>query len=80
MDIDEQKEICQYCKNEINKNNLYNYYGIICNLSTDYFIDIIRKKPRKKRMISRRILTCKHKIHFDCFFKFYYLNIIFKSV
>ena len=69
MDIDEQKEICQYCKNEINKNNLYNYYGIICNLSTDYFIDIIRKKPRKKRMISRRILTCKHKIHFDCFFK-----------
>ena len=70
MDIEEErKEICQYCKKEIDNNNLYNYYGMLCNLSSDYFIDIIRKKPQKEKIKSRRFLTCKHKIHFDCYFK-----------
>ena len=67
--IEESEELCQFCKKEIDNNNLFNYYGLICNLSTDYFIDLLRKKPKNKRIKSRRILTCKHKIHFDCFFK-----------
>ena len=70
MDIEEEpKEICQYCKKEIDNNNLYNYYGLLINISCDYFIDLIRKKPEKERKKSRRFLPCKHKIHFDCYFK-----------
>ena len=69
MDIEKQKEICQYCKKELDNNNLYNYYGLICNLSSDFFIDLIRKTPQNQKNKSRRFLTCKHRIHFDCFFK-----------
>ena len=70
MDLEEEpKEICQYCKKEIDNNNLYNCYGLICNLSSDYFMDLIRKKPQKERIKSRRFLPCKHNIHLDCYFK-----------
>ena len=65
---EEIKEICQYCKKEL-ENNLNNYYGIICNLISDYFIDLLKQTPQNARSNSRRFLTCKHKIHFNCFFK-----------
>ena len=65
---EEIKEICQYCKKELDI-NLNNFYGIICNLTSDYFIDLLKQTPQKDRSNSRRFLTCKHKIHFNCFFK-----------
>ena len=62
----EIEEICIYCRQSLN-NDINNYHGKICYLFRDNFIDILKaENPRKK---STRIVTCNHKIHFDCYTK-----------
>ena len=63
------EEICVYCRQPLN-NEISNYYGDICYLIRDFFIDIIKKKEKNKRLKSSRIVTCNHKIHFDCYIKY----------
>ena len=71
MEIEEEiKEICHYCKKEL-ENDLCNYNGIICNLTSDYFINLLSPKFLKEKIKSRRFFTCKHKIHFNCFFQLF---------
>ena len=68
MKVEEEiKEICQYCKKELD-NNLNNFYGIICKLLSDYFIDALKRK-KEDRIKSRRFLSCRHKIHINCYFQ-----------
>ena len=65
----EIEEICIYCRQPLNY-DLNNYNGKICYLIRDYFIDILRNKEQKLRKKSTRIVTCNHKIHFNCYSKF----------
>ena len=72
------EEICVYCRQPIT-NDLNNYYGRICYLVCDYFIDILKKKEEKMRKKSTRFVTCNHNIHFDCLNKFiikYNINVL----
>ena len=69
------KEICIYCRQPLNYEDLNNYYGKICFLIRDYFIDIINNKEEKLRTKTTRIVTCNHKIHFNCFSEFTVKNI-----
>ena len=55
-------EICIYCKQPLN-----NYYGKVCFMIQDYFIDILKNKEQKLRRKKTRIVTCKHKIHYNCY-------------
>ena len=64
-----QEEICVFCRQPIN-NDLSNYYGKICYLISDYFIDILKSKKRKLRKKTSRFVTCNQKIHFNCYSKF----------
>ena len=68
-----QEEICIYCRQPLN-NDINNYYGKICYLFRDFFIDILKHKEQKNRMKSTRIVTCNHKIHFNCYCKYLIQN------
>ena len=63
------KEICVYCRKPLD-NDLNNYYGNICYLFSDFFIDILKNKKEKFRNKTRRFVTCNHKIHFNCYSEF----------
>ena len=69
----EVEEICIYCRQPLN-NDINNYYGKICYLFRDFFIDILKHKEQKNRMKSTRIVTCNHKIHFNCYCKYLIQN------
>ena len=49
----ENEEICVYCRQSLN-NDLSDYYGKICYLFTDYFIDTLKSKEEKLRKRKRR--------------------------
>ena len=76
MDIEDEiqndKEICVYCRQSFNKEdtNNFEYYGKICFYFSDYLTDIMKKKPEEKRGKARKFVTCNHKIHFKCFYEF----------
>ena len=67
----EEEEICIFCRQSLNKNNLDNYFGKLCFKLSDFFIDILnnieKNNLRKKKS---RFVTCNHKIHFNCYEKF----------
>ena len=65
----ETEKLCIYCRQSFN-NDLNNYFGKICYLISDYFIDILKKKDENIRTKSTRFITCNHKIHFECYNKF----------
>ena len=83
LDIEEEdssfliqvEEICIYCRQLLNNNDINNYYGKICYLFRDFFIDILKNKEQKNRIKSTRIVTCNHKIHFNCYCKYMIQNI-----
>ena len=60
-------EICIYCKKPLNKDDINNYYGKICFLVCDYFVDILKNEEQNLRKKTTRIVTCNHKIHFNCY-------------
>ena len=64
-----KEEICVFCRQPLN-NELNNYYGKICYLLRDFFIDISKNKEEASRKKSTRFVTCTHKIHFNCYSKF----------
>ena len=76
MDIEEEiqneNEICVYCRQSFNKDDSNNleYFGKICYYFSDYLTDIINKIPEDKRKKARKFVTCNHKIHFKCFYEF----------
>jgi hypothetical protein len=63
------EEICVFCRQPLN-NELNNYYGKICYLLRDFFIDISKNKEEASRKKYTRFVTCNHKIHFNCYSKF----------
>ena len=63
------EEICVFCRQPLN-NELNNYYGKICYLIRDFFIDISKNKEEASRKKYTRFVTCTHKIHFNCYSKF----------
>ena len=63
------EEICVFCRQPLN-NELNNYYGKICYLLRDFFIDISKNKEKDSRKKNTRFVTCSHKIHFNCYSKF----------
>jgi hypothetical protein len=73
--INPQKEkICFCCRQPLN-NDLKNYYGKICYIFTDYFLDILNNnKEEKLRKKTRRFVTCNHRIHFICYTKYMIMN------
>ena len=77
--IQQKEENCVYCRQPL-INDLNNYYGKICYLISDYFIDILKNTKRELKKKSSRFVTCNQKIHFNCFEKFIvnnnYLNIL----
>ena len=64
------EDICIFCRIHLNKNDLNNYYGIICYKISDFFNDILMKKEQNQRKKTTRFVTCNHKIHFECYNKF----------
>ena len=62
------EEICIYCRQYLD-NNLNNYFGKICYLFRDFFIDILKNIDEKIRKKSTRFVTCNHNIHYDCYNK-----------
>ena len=60
-------EICIYCRKPLNNFDINNYYGKICFMIRDYFIDILKNKNQNIRIKTSRIVTCNHKIHFNCY-------------
>ena len=69
----ENEEICVYCRQSLN-NDLSDYYGKICYLFTDYFIDTLKSKEEKLRKKCRKFVTCNHKIHFNCYYNKFIIN------
>ena len=71
LDLDDEKnineDICIFCRLHLNKNDLDKYYGKICYKFSDYFNDILIKKPQNQRKKTTRFVTCNHKIHFECY-------------
>ena len=65
----QKEEICIYCRQPLIF-DLNNYYGKLCYIFRDYFIDILKNKEENLRQESTRIVTCNHKIHFGCFTEF----------
>jgi hypothetical protein len=43
--LSQKEEICVYCRQSLN-NDINNYFGKICYLISDYFIDILKKKMK----------------------------------
>ena len=64
------EDICVYCRQSLNEDDLNNYYGVICFLFSDYFINILKSIKKKLRKKTNRFVTCNHKIHFACYSKF----------
>ena len=64
------EDICVYCRQSLNEGDLNNYYGVICFLFSDYFINMLKSIKKKLRKKTNRFVTCKHKIHFICYSKF----------
>ena len=60
-------KICIFCKKPLNNCNINNYYGIICFMICDYFIDILNNKDQDLRIKKTRFVTCDHYIHFGCY-------------
>ena len=73
--MDQKEEICIYCRQSLNNEDMNNYYGKICYLVRDYFIDILKNKEENLRIKTTRIVTCNHKIHFNCYSDFTVKNI-----
>ena len=65
----EVEEICIFCR-KVLTNNINDYFGKICFLCRDFFIDILKNKKEESRKKSTRFLTCNHSIHFNCYCKF----------
>ena len=65
------EDICVYCRQQLNEDDyLNNYYGVICFLFSDYFINMLKSVKKKLRKKTNRFVTCKHKIHFACYSKY----------
>ena len=74
LEVDDEnnlnEDICIFCRLHLNKNDLNNFFGIICYKFSDYFNDILMKKEQNQRKKTTRYVTCNHKIHFECYNKF----------
>ena len=54
------EEICIYCRQSLTK-DLNNYYGKICYILRDYFIDVLKNKEMNCRKKTTRFFTCNQK-------------------
>ena len=72
-EIRNEEEVCVYCRQCDNPNNL-ECYGKICYYFSDYLTDILRKIEENKRIKRRKFVTCNHKMHFKCFNEFICLH------
>ena len=72
-EIRNKEEVCVYCRQCDNPNNL-ECYGKICYYFSDYLTDILRKIEENKRIKRRKFVTCNHKMHFKCFNEFICLH------
>jgi hypothetical protein len=77
FDLDEDEksssqieDICVYCRQPLNEDDLNNHYGVICFLFSDYFINMLKSIKKKLRKKTNRFVTCRHKIHFSCYSKY----------
>ena len=68
-EIRNEEEVCVYCRQCDNPNNL-ECYGKICYYFSDYLTDIFRKIEENKRKKRRKFVSCNHKMHFKCFNEF----------
>ena len=66
--LSDTEEICIYCRQYLD-NNINNFYGKVCFQSSDFFIDILKKRDEKLREKSTRFVTCNHNIHYFCYDK-----------
>ena len=69
INTNEEEEICVYCRQVINYDDLNNCTGKICYTIRDYFRDILKKTDEKFRKKTIRFITCNHNIHFECYCK-----------
>ena len=69
INTNESEEICVYCRQVVEIDDLDNSIGKICYTIRDYFRDILKKTDEKLRKKTIRFITCNHNIHFQCFSK-----------
>ena len=69
INTNEAEEICVYCRQVVNYDDLNNSIGKICYTIRDYFKDILKKTDEKLRKKAIRFITCNHNIHFECYSK-----------
>ena len=80
INSNETEEICVYCRQVINYDDLNNCIGKICYTIRDYSRDILKKIDEKLRKKSIRFITCNHNIHFECYCKLISINVFQLSV
>jgi len=69
INTNEVEEICVYCRQVVNYDDLNNSIGKICYTIRDYFKDILKKTDEKLRKKAIRFITCNHNIHYECYSK-----------
>ena len=75
INTNEAEEICVYCRQVVNYDDLNNSIGKICYTIRDYFRDILKKTDEKLRKKTIRFITCNHNIHSECFSKLIFNNV-----